>query len=240
MKILDYGLSFIHGKAPGNRVRFWVESVTRIIDERNNRTEDFYQCGACKSENTFAEHDLFVKGNYDFLPIFGPKDSVVFRRHARFTGGYRQIQPSEKWWDGQVYNLMEARGVRDLKDTEAIRKATHEALPLVACTEIWNEETKMRAVIQCPVKTMNILDDRDLYQVDTGPVAWPDLTRPYDRLVDSISLAFVAFNAPQFADFVIEAPTPILENGKEVGKVFHYSQIVSHTAKNVLYATARG
>ena len=39
----------------------------------------------------------------------------------------------------------------------------------------------MSAILEYPVKTMNIHDGRDLYQVGTGPVAFPDLTRRYAR-----------------------------------------------------------
>jgi hypothetical protein len=84
---------------------------------------------------------------------------------------------------------------------------------------------------------MNVNDERDLYQVDTGPVLWPDLARPRVRAVDRLSLAFIAFNASHFADFVIEAPTPLLRDGTELFRVHHYSQRRSVEAENRLYAT---
>ena len=37
---LDYGRSFIIGKAPSHEVRFWVESRTRITDEKSGQYED--------------------------------------------------------------------------------------------------------------------------------------------------------------------------------------------------------
>ena len=42
MNVIDYGRSFIRGRAGANRVRFWVESRTRIIDERSGAVEDYY------------------------------------------------------------------------------------------------------------------------------------------------------------------------------------------------------
>ena len=38
---LDYGRSFIIGKAPSNEVRFWVESRTRIVDEASGTSEEY-------------------------------------------------------------------------------------------------------------------------------------------------------------------------------------------------------
>lgn len=40
---------------------------------------------------------------------------------------------------------------------------------------------------------------RNLYQVDTDPVLFPDLSREYEKTVDAFSLAYIAFNVPHFA-----------------------------------------
>ena len=82
MTPLDYGRSFILGNGPQNEVRFWVESRTRIIDEETGQRRDYVQTGSCKSEDTFAAKNLFYQDNYDFLPIFGPDDGIIFRRKA--------------------------------------------------------------------------------------------------------------------------------------------------------------
>jgi len=81
-----------------------------------------------------------------------------------------------------------------------------------------------------------IRDEEPTYQVDTGPVAFPDLSRRHERLPDALSLAFVAFNAPHFADFVIEDETAILQDDRELTRVHHYSRILSLPAKNRIFA----
>ena len=106
----------------------------------------------------------------------------------------------------------------------------------VAQTEISSEETGLRVLIECPVKTMNIQDSGDLYQVDTGPILLPDLARGYENVAEGLSLAFVAFNRPDLADFVVEVPTPILKGGKEVCRIYHYSERVSLPVVNRLFA----
>lgn len=235
LKVLDYGLSFISGKAEWNAVRFWVESRTRIIDDKTGKHEDYYQCGACKSENTFAPKNLFITDNYDFTPIFGPEYTVLFRRKASLNPNYMDVKKTSDAWGGLIYRTRDARSAELLVSNEKIRSATHAGWPLVAQTEISNAQTGLRAIIEYPVKTMNIEDRKNIYQVDTGPVAYPDLSRRRDRWIDSISLAYVAFNVPGFADFVIEAETPVTEGGREVAKIRHYSRLVTHDAKNRLY-----
>ncbi|MBL8176894.1 MAG: hypothetical protein JNK48_19630 [Bryobacterales bacterium] len=233
---LDYGRSFLQGKWAENRVRFWVESRTRIIDGQGSGPVDYYQCASCKSENTFASKDLFHKDNYDFLPIFGPEDGVIFRRKAWLNSDYRQVRKASEMWEGQEYKLVRPKAARLLRTNREIREATHAGAPIVAQTEISDAETGLRAILEFPVKTMNIHDKRDMYQVDSGPVGFPDLRRRYRRRGESLSLAFVAFNSGGSADFVIEAPTPITENGREVSRVYHYSRLESRATVNRLYA----
>ena len=83
---------------------------------------------------------------------------------------------------------------------------------------------------------MNISVEKKMYQVDTGPIAFPDLTKRHNRMVDCIRLAFVVFNAPHFADFVIEQPTLISSDDESSSQTYHYSQPFSLPAKNRLLA----
>jgi len=56
MEIIDYGCSWVTTTGQNNqRTRFWVESRLRFVDEQNGTSEDFYQRGACKSEDVFVK-----------------------------------------------------------------------------------------------------------------------------------------------------------------------------------------
>lgn len=239
MTPLDYGRSFICCTAAFNAVRFWVESKTRIIDSNSGTWTDYYQCASCKSENTFAERDLFMEDNYDFLPILGKDRWLVFRRTVRLSDRYRTVKSTAEMWGAPNLKLAEAQDVTVLDTWEQIRDATAAALPLVTQTEIANAETGLRAIIECPTKTMNVSIEKQLYQVDTGPVAFPDLTSRRDPEIECLSLAFVAFNAPGFADFVIEQPTRVSEETGPDCQVYHYSNPVSFSAKNRVLALGK-
>ena len=139
--------------------------------------------------------------------------------------------PSRDFFGGQKYILVEGGEVVELEDGEAICAATYAGDPLVAQTEISNDETGLRAVIEYPVKSMNTNREQSAYQVDTGPVAFPDLSQRHGCHADAISLAFVAFNAPHFADFVLEVPTAV---GSE--EIHHFSQVLRLAANNRLFS----
>ena len=136
-------------------------------------------------------------------------------------------------------NLREATAVTALETWEAVRDATAAAIPIVSQTEIANPPTRLRAIIECPVKTMNISHEKKMYQVDTGPHGFPDLTQRYNPLIDSLRLAFVAFNAPHFADFITEQEAQVPCEGGGTAQVYHYTKPFSLPAKNRLLALGK-
>lgn len=239
MTPLDYGRSFVCNTAAMNAVRFWVESRTRLIDIEAGTQTDFIQCASCKSEHTFAEKDLFIEDNYDFLPILGEGEWLVFRRGVRLSERYRTVHPVDSMWGPPTLILREAPESTRLESWEQIRDATAAAIPIVTQTEIWSADEKLRAIIECPTKTMNVDLDGKRYQVDTGPVAYPDLTKVYPAHIDRLHLAFVAFNAPHFADWVVEQPTRVHPDGPNTTEVYHYAKPFSLPAKNSVIALGK-
>ncbi len=237
-KCIDYGKSFLCNTAEFNSVRMWIESKTTIFDTKAGKSTIYYQGASCKSENTFGEKDLFYKDNYDFLPIFGDGKVLVFRRRVNKRGEeYRSIKNMEDMWGGNpVVYAPVASVITELDTFEKIRDATAAGIPIVTQTEFQNNETGLRAVIEAPCKTMNISHPKKMYQVDTGPIAFPDLSKKYDNQIDCLSLAFIAFNKSHFADFLIEAPTSVMEGDKEVATVYHYSKITTMNVKNRIFA----
>lgn len=236
--VIDYGRSFLQNTAAFNSVRMWIESRTWITDPRSGTRSVFLQGASCKSEHTFAERNLFHQDNYDFLPVFGDGRVLVFRRHHHERPGrYRTVKRMEEMWGGNPVVLTPAaKSVTELTTFEAIRDATAAGAPLVTRTELRDPGTGLTAVIECPCKTMNLSEPQRKYQVDTGPVVFPDLSRRPGVPIDCLSLAYLAFNAPQFTDFVIEAPTPVLDAGRTVAVVHHYSRLLSLPARNRVFA----
>ncbi|MBY5956941.1 hypothetical protein KUV50_02260 [Membranicola marinus] len=235
---LDYGRSFICNTAAFNSVRMWIESRTIVVDEQSGKEVVYYQGGSCKSENTFGEKDLFYEDNYDFLPIFGDGKVLVFRRHSnvRKDKNYRSIKKMVDMWGADPNIVLpKPKSITELKTWKDIEKATAAGTPIVTQTEIWNEETGLRAIIECPCKTMNISHPKKMYQIDTGPVALPDLSQRYPEMMEGLRLAYLAFNTDSFTDFVVEVPTPIQNEFKNGAHVYHYSEHISVTAKNKLF-----
>ena len=236
IECLDYGRSFVCHPSTSNAVRFWVESRTILFDDRAGSTREILQCGSCKSENTFHKQDLFKKDNYNFMPIVAGNDVLFINRFIDVRRVYKQHIKAEEAFGKPNPKLHYGARVTELRTFEEIRDANATDVPLAAQTEITDEASGLRCVMEYPIKTMNVSIDKSIWQVDTGPVVFPDLTKRFDPLLECVRLAFAAFNAPDFCDFVIEQPTPIVRDGKEACEVYHYSNPVSFPAKNRVLA----
>jgi len=97
---------------------------------------------------------------------------------------------------------------------------------LVATTEIEND--RYTALLMYPVKTVNANEREKVYQTDTGPVLFPDLSRDSANLMDGLELAFAAFNCPHWTEFLVRVKTRVTDDVS----VYHYSQPVRVDAKN--------
>jgi hypothetical protein len=230
--VWDYGRSFINTKANFNSPRFWVESRCRLTGTATEKSVEYYQCGSCKSEDTFAEQDLFLPDNYDFLPVLSADDGIVFRHHLTGAGKYREVPPINEWWGAIVPKLRSAKA-RVLQTSQEIFEAMEQGKPIVGQAELRDKSTGRIAVLEYPVKTINWHRDKKLWQVDAGPVLLPDLTVPPDAWPQTIQLAYIALNRSDRADFVVKKPTPIVEANT---KSWHYSEIVYWRTRNVLLA----
>ncbi|MFH1567612.1 MAG: hypothetical protein ABIL09_06380, partial [Gemmatimonadota bacterium] len=175
-EVLDYGRSFVTFTTPGrgNNARLQVESVGSLIDRDAGTTVDYLFFASCKSENTYAERDLFHAENYDFCGIFGGEEFVIFRTRATHHEGFRD----QGRWPGRFEDLSVRtvhRPARELVTGEEIVRATLDGFPLVGVVEMGGADASLRARLEFPIKTMNVNDQQMIWQVDTGPVPFPDL-----------------------------------------------------------------
>ena len=231
----DYGRSFVTtAGGAGNQPVFWIESRCRISDPATGEVRDYFQCGSCKSENTFATHDLFHEKNYDFLPVFSDRETIIFRRGLPVRANFQQIVPDSPW--GKVTPLVRTAKMRVLNTPDEIVSAIEAAVPIISQTELRDEQTGRTAIIECPIKTMNMSSPQRIYQADTGPVILPDLTLPPDQWSAGLRLAFIAFNEPTWADFLVDEPTQAADGVQ----VHHFSRRLHFATKNVLLALDDG
>ena len=107
--------------------------------------------------------------------------------------------------------------------------------PLVARTAIANDDVGRRAVLEYPIKTMNVTRNPARLQVDTGPLLFPDLATEAGRVIERFAIAHVVYHQRDQAEFILRQPTPVGEGEAPVA-VTDYSDIRVLSARNELFA----
>lgn len=214
-----------------NNARVQLDCQCRITDRATGRVHTIVSGASCKTERVGADADLWLQPNADFVPLFSDEEFMHIKTFAR-AGTVAQPHPPgsgprsdrlrvpiEGTFTRVHLDLVERAGER-LEAPAAIVDAVLANDALVGIHRI--ESARYSAVIEYPVKTINA-NERDLvYQTDTGPILFPDLDCEPTELLSSIELAFTAMNAPDWAEFVVRAPT-LIADGVEV---HHYWRAV--------------
>ena len=191
LKLFDYGKSFVITNGTGNSPRFLIEARCRF-DGR-----DYYLGAKCKGENTFADKELFERNSFEFYPLFGEDETIIFRRFGYYlpfeTGEYKKIYRNIESWGEKEFIIKEVESTELLDTSEKIISAIEKCVPIMGRLVYKN------AVIDFPVKTINKYLKE--WQVDTGPIPFP--------INYSFGLAFIAFNNFKFAEVIIDELTLI-------------------------------
>ena len=151
-------------------------------------------------------YDRVNKGVMLYPPELGPQPE-------------RQIIPVQEAFDSLRIDVEQRSGAELESDREIVEAVLANRL-LNGITEL--EADRYTAVIDYPIKTMNANERDWVWQPDTGPVLFPDLSREPEDLIGGFELAFVAYNKSSWAEFVLRVPTPLSE---EIS-VYHYSKRV--------------
>lgn len=232
LKVCDFSNSYITFTTPRkeNTARLQTESRCEFIDKQSH-TEEFFLVASCKSETVYVPKNLFKVPNYDFCGIFSGQDFLIFRTYA-----YHEPDRKREYDAGLVkdrflevhHTIKRTTQTEVLKEEKRIIKATLSNQPLIGRTEIMDEGNQIRAILEYPIKTMNVNQEKNVFQVDTGPVPLPDFTSKHERKTEWFRLAYVAYNTFNVSEFVVQQPTPI-GGGFYVN---HYSNIQRLKAKN--------
>lgn len=215
-----------------NNARIQLDSVCDITEIATKQTQRFVLGVNCKTERVGVPKDIWLTPNADFVPVVSQDQFLNIKTYAwigQETGvtlfGHNRQQPDRQVGDAHLafdkltIHVNEVPGEL-LTDPKAIIAATYAHQVLSAVTEFGND--RYRVAVHYPVKTFNVNERDDVYQTDTGPVLWPDLSRDFNDLIAGLNLAFTAFNCPEWIEAIVRVPT----EASSGMKVYHYTQSV--------------
>jgi hypothetical protein len=236
MEALDFSRSFVTfvTKGRANNARIQVECCCRLTTPDRGPV-DFLLVASCKAEDTYAEDDLFRVPNYDFCGIFSSGDYQIIRTHETAALGGKETGIAAERFEEVLIDCVTAQA-KQCSTPHEIVAATLANRPLVGRTELQSRDGARVAVLEYPVKTMNANDQRSAFQIDTGPVLFPDLEAPSARAIECFELAFIAWNRFDRAEFILQRPTPVPADARDAAMVPHYSVVRKVAATNTILA----
>lgn len=220
-----------------NNARIPLDCRCRITDSRDGTEYEFVQGGNCKTERVGVERDIWTQPNADFVPVLS-RDQFLIIKTFDVAGKEVMLYPPSlgaqpERQTGLVEDAYDDLRI-DLAPCDATLLASSEEVvrAVLSNTRLVVQTTLRRdpyvAVIEYPVKTINANERDNVYQTDTGPVLLPDLGRDPDELIGGFELAFVASNAPDWAEFLVRVPTDV---GRGL-RVYHYSESLRLDVEN--------
>lgn len=206
-----------------NQARITIEGRCIYQNTETGIIQDYFKFASCKAENTYAKKDLFMEPNYDFSGVYNEENYIIFRSRQFHEQNYAERGNSKERFDSIKVELQQEKKVKKLKDIQQIVDQTLKGSKLVGRTSFKISNTE-KVIIEYPIKTINVNDIEWIFQVDTGPLAIPHPKKQGMSILDSIELAFVAYNQFDTAYLIFNSPTTI--EGLTDVKSNHYSEIV--------------
>ncbi len=224
-----------------NNARIQIEAVCQITDRLSNHRLQYVLGASCKTEYVGVDKNIWTEPNADFCIILSEESFLILKSWDRNNKGVmlypislgeqpeRQSGNVSDTYEDIKINLRTVDG-EHLDATEKIVQATLADDILVGRT-LFTMQGQYEIKIDFPIKTMNANERDFIYQTDTGPILFPDLSIPHNNLIDSFYLAYVAFNHPDWAEFILQVPTPLNDRLS----VNHYSRAIRLKTQNFIF-----
>lgn len=226
-----------------NNARLQLECRCRITPGNGSAPTEYVLSAACKAEQVNVREDIWHDPPADMCLVASADEFLVIKSWDRNNRGVmlsppslgpqpeRQAGKTADAFDRLRIDVQTSRA-RLLDSTAAIVQAGLENRPIVSQTEFVADDGS-RVWLEYPIKTLNVSEREEFYQVDTGPVLLPD-PAAFDGVhpISALRRAFVAHNSLGCTEFLVNVPTPV---GAGIS-VNHYAKVVKVKATNRMFA----
>ena len=210
MRAIDFSRSYMRwAHAPiRNNVRILIEAACAITDE-TGRSDAYYLIAPCRGEDTHGNRNLVSNPSYEFCGVWSSEESMFIRTAWQTSRDNRELRAPDsldiQWFDN----------TRELADEQTVFEGTMTSgEPMVGRTTIHDPKRAVTAVMEYPINTMNVNKDPFRFQVDTGPIIFPDLAKKVERPIEMFEVAYVLCNRFDEVEFTLRKPVaPHVESG---------------------------
>jgi hypothetical protein len=231
--ITDFANSHLTFELTGvNVARINLDARCTWVDLATGAAEDFVLICPCQGEKMYVPDGLIQDPPFNFLGVFSATQSHLIRHHADAAVQRDTVENHQGRFSQVTIALASFPKAIELTTDQQIVEATLKNRPLIARTGMVSADGKTRAVLEYPVTTMNVEPQKNLWQVDTGPVLIPDFERPTARRIERLVPGFIVYNRRDYAEWTLRVPTKLADGGQ----TFHYSDRRRGTVTHHLFA----
>ena len=250
MKVIDYRSSFtINTSADeggeNNTCRTQVLAKCALTNDDSGQSGEYFLGKDCIGEYMYKERGIAQEPTANVGVIFGEKESLLFKKFANHESDIIQTGAQgarQKGFAGNYayskelnFKLKEVEA-RPLKSSDEIILATLDCEPMVGRTLLSDEEQKWHTVLEYPLYYMNVHPPEGRFQVDVGPILYPDFDVKGESPIECLKLAYVMYNQLDAVEFAIRVPTLVVEG--QSGETLHYSKVIKIPAQSELFSLA--
>ena len=230
---------FASSRQGGNIARIQLDAVCTVAGWGvGGAPETFHLIAPCRSEAMYQDGQLFQIPNYEFCGIFTHDRVSLVRTHWTSDREQNDIHKITDRFDRVAIDYTNLSAER-LASVEAIVDATLANRLLVARTRIKDEATGTTALLEYPVKTMNVTRDPDRFQVDTGPIVVPlfdsNAAEPFERL----AIAHTVYWKEDQIEFILRKPHVVGEKDGKPVEVTDYTELRFSVAEQEIWGEVR-
>ncbi len=250
MQILDYRNAFATSTAAVddvevNTCRAQILAACTLNHQPTGRSDAFYLGKECIGEHMYKDIGIAQDPTSEVCIIFNETESSSLKKFANHRRDV--IQPiavnvaletfagfNACWTDLRF--MLPRADARPLTTPSQIITATLDGQPLVGRTTLTDPAGDWQAVLEYPIAYMNVHPPENRFQVDVGPILYPDFNSTAEKLIERLQLAYVLYNQLDAVEFAVRVPTPAADGQSAMS--LHYAQIVKTAARCELFALA--
>jgi hypothetical protein len=223
------------GHDGGNIARIQLDAACTLTSAQGGTAETYDLIAPCRAERMDRDTTLLQVPNFEFCGIFATDVCLLIRTHSRSDRDNRAYGRDRERFADVLLGIR--THARPLLTAGEIIAATRANTPLAARTTLHDPAEERTAVLDYPVKTMNIPPQEGRLQVDTGPVLLPDFAATPARATERFDTAYVLYHQFTEAEFILRRPVPLHDvDAALTDSVTDHSRVTAVTARNELFA----
>jgi len=186
----------------------------------------------------YKDDRLFFMPNWDWRAIFNASERVILRKYWESEpDNVSDLSRLAQYGDGlgAIVQLKHHSETRPLTEYTQVVEEALGTRPIVARTEIFGPDRRVRAILEYPVRTMNARTTPPRFQVDTGPLIVPNFESEAEHAIERFDVAHVGYNVYDKAEFILRRPVAVQQEGGSGILVTDCSELMTIPASHEIF-----